>query len=95
MPPPRAYAACKALSPRFLWPAARKVVTSWQPPARVLPIQKRKNTEAVLPWGLPKPMSAEAHMWADYRAFKAAGMLQKWFELYRYVLNLPSEPIAA
>lgn len=29
-------------------------------------------------------------MWIDYIAFKAAGMLSQWFELYRGMLNLSS-----
>jgi len=33
-------------------------------------------------------VSADEQMWADYRAFKAAGMLHAWLDLYRHVLNL-------
>jgi hypothetical protein len=43
-----------------------------------------------LPWRLPKPMTTDQRIWADYLAFKAAGLLETWFELYRDVLGLES-----
>jgi len=54
-------------------------------------MRKRKSGEegkALLPWRLPKPLSAEKQMWVDYRAFKAAGLLGTWFDMYRDMLNL-------
>jgi len=30
----------------------------------------------------------DARIWEDYRIFKAAGLLNVWFDLYRDVLNL-------
>ena len=34
------------------------------------------------------PKSLTAEVWEDYRIFKAAGLLNEWFDLYRDVLNL-------
>jgi len=50
--------------------------------------RKRKSGGDALPWRLPKPMTTDQRIWADYLAFKAAGLLETWFELYRDVLGL-------
>jgi len=70
------------------WKGAVKQVTK---PRRNMRVRKKKGKTgqaALLPWRLPKPLSLDAQMWADYRLFKAAGLLNEWFSLYRHVLNL-------
>jgi len=37
----------------------------------------------------------DARIWEDYRIFKAAGLLNEWFDLYRDVLNLKPPPAHA
>jgi hypothetical protein len=80
--------ARRITAPRLWWKGAVKQVTK---PRQVLSRgkKKRKSGETgALPWRLPKPLSADEQMWADYQAFKAAGMLHVWLDLYRHVLNL-------
>lgn len=40
-------------------------------------------------------MTADEQMWADYVAFKAAGMLHAWLAMYRHALNLKSFSLEA
>lgn len=79
---------------RLWWKGAVKQVAK---PCRFPPrwMRKRKSGgqgNASLPWHLPMPMSADAQMWADYRIFKAAGLLSEWVELYRARLSPMPEP---
>ena len=75
-------------APRLWWKSAKKAVT--KPPRLFIAKRKRKSGGGALPWRLPKPMTTDQRIWADYRAFKAAGLLETWFELYRDVLGLES-----
>lgn len=86
--------ACRVTAPRLWWKGAVKQVTR---PRRRFTARKRRKSEtgALLPWRLPRLLSAEEQMWADYEAFKAAGMLHVWLELYRDVLNLGFPPCQA
>jgi hypothetical protein len=79
-------------APRLWWKSAKKAVT--KPPRPFMFKRKRKSGGGALPWRLPKPMTTDQRIWADYLAFKAAGLLETWFELYRDVLGLepPPEP---
>ena len=81
-------------APRLWWKGAVKQVAK---PCHVPPrwMRKRKSGgqgNTSLPWHLPRPMTADERIWADYRAFKAAGLLGTWFEMYRDVLNLEPLP---
>ena len=78
-------------APRLWWKSAKKAVT--RPPRFFIAKRKRKTGGGALPWRLPKPMTTDQRIWADYLAFKAAGLLDTWFELYRDVLGLePRHP---
>lgn len=73
--------------PSVVWRSESQSITR---PCRVIASGKWKRK--ALPWRLPKPLSMDEQMWADYVAFKAAGLLHVWLELYRRVLNLkPSQ----
>ena len=76
----------------YYWKAAAKAATM-RP--RRLPAKRRKRKSGSLPWRLPRPMSDDELMWQEYWIFKAAGMLDQWFDLYKDVLNLEPSPIHA
>ena len=78
-------------APRLWWKVAKKALTR---PRRLQRKRRRKSGEE-LPWRLPRPMTGDEQMWADYRAFKAAGMLHEWLALYRHVLNLKPSSMEA
>jgi len=78
--------APKITWPLHSWRQARKIIA--KKPRRNILKKVRTSKGEPLPWQIPKPQSADARMWEDYQIFKAAGLLNEWFDLYRDVLNL-------
>lgn len=98
-PPLFSYSAPRVYSvPKMTWPlnhssATHRPIT--KKARRVILRKTRPRKQSPLPWRLPKPQSMDARMWEDYRIFKAAGLLNVWFDLYRDVLNLKPQPTQA